>query len=238
MKGLARAWITTIALVAFVGSLAAMPARAQPILPTSTQPAKADWRAMRPSSFAGTIASAVEQCERDAALVADDLLTPERCGRFRTLLQGGDCLTVMVPDGIVHDFMNGRENGRSFVTRNVKKKIGREDRALVCDLGAGVYAYWYTGIKNVSCNNVGFSIVIPTIPLVVTPPEPPKPPKPKCKVVAIRQQDVPQGFTFLPGVYLPPGCCPECQPGMYIQSLVMPDLLDSDPGVTYVTVCE
>ena len=145
----------------------------------------------------------------------------------------------MVPDGVVHNFMNGRQNGKSFVTRTVMKKLGRTDRALLCDLGGGVHAYWYTGVQGQSCNNVGFSFVIPVIPLVFAPPEPPPPtPKPKCKVVAIRQQDVPPGFTFVPGVYLPPGCCPECSPGMYIQGLVFQNQHQSDGGTLFVTVCE
>ncbi len=233
MKGPLRA--TIIAAIAMVaGSLAALPASAYS-LPSSTQPAAGEWRVMRPSSFNGTIASAVEQCERDAALVADDLLTPERCVRLRTMLSGNQCAEVMVEDGIVHDFMNGRQNGKSFVTKNVKKSLGRKDRALLCDLGAGVYAYWYTGVRGVSCNNIGISIVIPRMPLA--PPEPPKPePEPECQVVAIRHEDLPPGFKFLPGVYLPPGCCPECQPGMYIQALFLPDL-PQEAGVTYVTVC-
>lgn len=236
MKGPLRALILGVtAVAALLGSLAGTPASAQSSLPTSSHPATGEWRVMRPSSFDGTIASAVEQCERDAALDAHDRLRSEHCVRLRTKLTANDCVEVLVPDGIVHDYMNGRQNGKSFVTRNVKKAIGRTDRALYCDLGDGVHVYWYTGIRNQSCNNIGITFVIPVMPIAVAPP--PAPPKPQCRVVAVRQAPEPGQYTYLQGVYLP-GCCPQCDPGLFIQGILLQSALPSEPGVTYITVCD
>ncbi len=129
-------------------------------LPTSENPATGDWTRMRPTSFEPTIESAREQCDRTAAENANDRLTPAHCERLEQQLRAKQCRQVAVKDGVVFDFMNGRESGHSRVTRHIKKKLGREDPALLCDLGDRVVAYWFVG-NGKSCHNVGFAFVAP-----------------------------------------------------------------------------
>lgn len=143
-------------------------------LPTSEYPAKGEWKVMNPSTFLGTTDSAVEQCLRAVKADSTGRLTADKCQQFATKLEVGLCEIVTVPDGVVHDFMSQRVGGKSTLLHNVEKHIGRNDRALLCDLGEGVYAYWYTG-EHTSCNNVGITlakVVAPepvVIPPVVTP---------------------------------------------------------------------
>ena len=227
--------LRALALVLFVsmGLIAAMPASAQSItFPSSSTPATGVWTKMTPSTFEGTVKSAVEQCLRDAAIEPNDLLTPERCQKMQSLLAAGQCQDVLVPDGVVHDYMNGRTSGRSFVTRNVKKQLGRSDRALLCELGGGVHAYWYTGIRGQSCNNVGITILVPTPP--PPPPAPPPPPKKVCRIVEVRN-----GVPVDNSVYLSPFLLQRyCPPG----TLFIPGLLlqngSQDKSTQFLTVCD
>ncbi len=190
-----------------LGITAALPAGAQTIpsaLPTSSNPATGLWIKMHPSSFAGTSKSAFEQCYRDAVLEKADPLTLEKCQEFQVMLERGLCESVMVPDGVVHDFMNGRTNGQSKVTRNVEKQIGRHDRALLCNLGDGVYGYWYTGIRGQSCNNVAFTFVVPPAP----PPPPEVQTEKKCRFVKRAVKEIPSTFVHVQdfnscGCYIP-----------------------------------
>jgi hypothetical protein len=150
-------------------------------LPTSENPAKAKWETMKPSSFQASIASVLEQCNRAAGVSKDDRLTVKMCQEMAPMIADKKCSVVMVPDGTVFDLMNGQVNGRSGVALNQKKALGREDRALLCDLGNRTYAYWFTGEKGKSCNNVGIVFVAP--PTKAAPPtpaksEPPPPPSP------------------------------------------------------------
>ncbi len=116
-------------------------AQSTPIeLPTSKNPSLRDWEKMNPTSFQPTIDSARSQCNRSADLSATDELTPAMCVEFELKLKNKTCSVVMVHDGIVFDMMNGLINGRSGVTQNVRKKLGREDRAQLCDLGNNVHA--------------------------------------------------------------------------------------------------
>lgn len=155
-------------------------------LPTSENPATGKWTRMRPTSFSPTLRSAIEQCNRTAAVDAKDRLTPEKCVRFEELLRGSECRKVLVIDGVVFDFMNGRESGQSRVTRHVAKQIGRPDVALLCDLGDRVHAYWFMGDQGRSCNNVGIVFeASPTVrvdPPAPKPADPPPPPPPTAKV--------------------------------------------------------
>ena len=229
-------WVGTV-LLASTALLGATAANAQS-LPSSSTPASGEWTKMRPSSFAGTVDSAVEQCGRNAALRSDDLLTPEKCEVYRQKLQGvegRDYQIVMVRDGVVHDLMNARSNGQSSVTFNVEKKLSRLDRALLVDLGDGVFAYWYTGILKVSCNNVAFSIVVPTV-AQIAPPKLVAPPAKKCRIVAVPQAPSTASTTFLPGFVIPT-CCPTCTPPTFVPGMLQ-NGNNSGQSVTYVTVCE
>jgi hypothetical protein len=145
-------------------------------LPSSSTPTKSVWSSMRPTSFEPTVASALEQCLRAAKKDPADVLTEEKCDTFKQQLEVGEaCRLVWVPDGIGFDYMNGLIRGSKTVTENVKKSIGREDRARLCDLGDGVYAYWFVGDDGKSCNNVGIVIVAkpPEEPVEEVPPGPP-----------------------------------------------------------------
>lgn len=200
---LIRAALTALLLVA-------LPSWASD-LPTSENPATGKWTRMRPSSFDPTLRSAIDQCNRTAAVDAGDRLTPEKCVRFEELLRGSECRKVLVTDGVIFDYMNGRESGQSRVTRRVEKSIGRPDVALLCDLGDRVFAYWFMGDKGRSCNNVG---VVFTAPPKVLPPPPPPPapppppptlkaevPEPKCGWLPQRYIVPQAGQTvFVPGL--------------------------------------
>lgn len=152
------------ALLALLAILFVWPAMASE-LPTSENPAVGDWTRMRPTSFAPTIKSAREQCDRTAAENATDRLTPAHCERLEQQLEAKQCREVpAVRDGIVFDAMNGRENGRSHITHNIRKKLGRDDPALLCDLGDRVYVYWFVGDPGKSCHNVGV-VFAPPLPV-------------------------------------------------------------------------
>jgi hypothetical protein len=125
-------------------------------------PVTGKWERMRPTSFSPTLASAIEQCNRTAEADASDRLTPAMCVKFEALLRTGECRKALVRDGVVFDHMNGRHGGRSRLTHNVEKALGRLDPALICDLGEHVHAYWFVGKRGESCNNVG--IVFEAIP--------------------------------------------------------------------------
>lgn len=202
------------------------PALATQNLPSSSNPASGRWTKMTPSSFPGTIRSAREQCLRDVALDRTGQVTVEKCELLLRMLSSGQCAIVMVPDGTVHDIMNGRVNGRSTVTHNVEKRLGRLDQATLCDLGNGVHAYWYTGVLKVSCNNVAFSFVTPPPP----PPVAVVPPKPKCHYVTRTRQTQSTGGLFLQSVYLP-GC--DCCAPLYVPGLWLPP---STPDNTQETI--
>lgn len=131
-------------------------------LPTSENPARTKWEQMRPTSFAPTPISALEQCNRAANANENDRLTTAMCQRLPEMLSKNQCHKVLVKDGIVFDYMNGRVSGHSGLTKNVEKSLGREDSALLCDLGNRTFAYWFVGDKGRSCNNVG--IVFTALP--------------------------------------------------------------------------
>ena len=121
---------------------------------------------MKPASFRADMLSVIEQCNRAAKASPTDRLTTDMCQKLPALIQDGKCRKEpSVPDGIVFDFMNGHESGRSRVTTGVKKALGRSDPALVCDLGDRTFAYWFTGEKR-SCNNIG--IVFTAAPRLAT----------------------------------------------------------------------
>ncbi len=151
--------LNRVALMALL--IIALPSWASDNLPTSKNLATGKWTKMRPASFAPTLASAMEQCKRSAALDPNDPLTPEKCVKMEELLRGSECRKVLVRDGKIFDQMNGRENGRSFIRKNVEKSLGRADPALLCDPGDQVSIYWFIGDKGRSCNNIGIVFTAP-----------------------------------------------------------------------------
>lgn len=153
-------WVALLALL----TIASPSWASETSLPTSENPAVGDWTRMRPTSFAPTIQSAREQCDRTAAENASDRLTPAHCERLEQQLEAKQCKEVAVRDGVVFDAMNGRENGRSHITHGVKKKLGRNDPALLCNLGDQVYVYWFVGDPGKSCHNVGV-VFAPPLPV-------------------------------------------------------------------------
>ncbi|MCB9814308.1 hypothetical protein H6784_02715 [Candidatus Nomurabacteria bacterium] len=207
-----KRWLLSV-LVAF-GMLTAQSASAQTTLPTSVLPAKGEWKHMVPSSFDGTIASAFEQCERDAALSDSDPLTLEKCDVLKVKLTLGECKKdVMVPDGIVFDILTGRQKGQSRVWFNMLKNLGRDDLSELCDLNDGVYAYWFSGIRNQSCNNVAFVFVPQSKPVAVTPPKP----KGNCRQVPVRNNGLLPSSQIYQG-FAQDNCC--CEGSTYIPTYI------------------
>ena len=211
IQGLAKV-VTTVAIVLGSTVATATDTPSTDVLPSSLLPAKQEWKKMHPTSFPATEDSAYKQCLRTAALSERDGLDVKKCNLLRDKLTHPEsysveeqCRSVMVPDGIVFNFMNGLIAGHEGVTELVKKQLGREDKALLCPLGDGLYAYWFRDDPGRSCNNVGFAYVPP-------PPKPPEPPSGRLVC-----WDVPLGdnairsdtIQFLGGVYLP-GCCNDC----------------------------
>lgn len=133
-------------------------------LPTSENPTTGKWLRMQPTSFQPTELSALEQCNRAANADPHDRLTPAMCQQLPELIQRGQCRKVSVRDGVVFDYMNGRLNGHSGLTRGVEKALGRLDPALLCDLGNRTFAYWFVGDKGKSCNNIGIVFTAPPVP--------------------------------------------------------------------------
>lgn len=221
-------WLLSV-LIAF-GMLTAQSVSAQTTLPTSVLPAKGEWKHMVPSSFDGTIASAVEQCERDAALSDSDPLTLEKCETLKVKLTQGECKKdVMVPDGIVFDILNGLQKGQSHVWFNMLKNLGRDDLAELCDLNDGVYVYWFTGFRNQSCNNVAFVFIPPPKPVAVVPP-----PKPKvtCRRVPLKSSNISTSTQVLEGFALDNCCCGTT----YVPTLVLQSEQYQSNG--YTEVCD
>lgn len=188
--------------VTFLGWSAAMPAGAQPTategLPSSVRPPRGDWEQMTPSSFRGTVEDALRQCNRNAAVSATDVLTPTKCERFGTQLQSGtQCQVVQVPDGVVFDILNGLRHGQSHMWFGMRKQLGRHDQAVLCDVGDGVWAYWFTGIPNQSCNNVAFVLLPQTAATA---------PTENCRLVKHERRQLPNTFTSVPAMYSCGGC--------------------------------
>ncbi|MCD5381528.1 MAG: hypothetical protein LR008_03065 [Candidatus Pacebacteria bacterium] len=189
-----------------IGIFAALPASAQSELPSSANPATTTpWKSMHAGSFEPGLASAREQCERAAYQSETDKLTISQCLQFESMLANGQCESVQVPDGIIHDFMNYKRNEKKLVSRSVLKEHGHDTSALLCALSEGVYGYFYTGTKK-HCNNVAF-VLLPssstTIPILVD-----KEPTKTCRFVKREVVQSPSTFVSLPdfhtcGCYIP-----------------------------------
>lgn len=133
-------------------------------LPTSVHEPSGKWIVMHPTTFPAMISSAWDQCRRDANVSESDALTLDKCTVLEQKLSDKTCLIKQVPDKIVFDLLNGPNGG---IWQDREKATGREDRALLCDLGDGVYAYWFTGVAKQSCNNI--AIVLPPPPVAIVP---------------------------------------------------------------------
>lgn len=129
------------------------------------------WKNMHASSYQGTIDSALLQCYNSVFVAS--YLDSSKCQRLGDMLKKELCMEVLVEDGLRLDHLNGRVNGNpkgeSKTWSNQEKATGRLDRALWCDLGDGVHAYWFTGVLGQSCNNVGFVFRSPPPPTVARP---------------------------------------------------------------------
>lgn len=174
-------------------------------LPSSDEVISRSWLRMNPTTFTASNAAVLEQYDRAAKL--DPRLTSEKRARLAAMLQAGQGVVVSVPDGIGLDYLTGRFEGSPFVYAGMNKKLGREDRALMFDLGEGLTIYWFTGVKGQSCNNIGIVIKRPPVPVGMAPP-PPKPHKMVCQTVyAQRREEATQQGTFISSIYLPNCCC-------------------------------
>ena len=161
------------------------------------------WNRMIPGTFEPSVAAAVRQCEEQERVSVSDRLTPVHCLRLRQHLVANTCDVIpAVADGLRLAFMSERGG----ILRNVEKRIGRAHRALRCDLGDGVFAYYFTGEPGVRGNNLG---------LVFTDP----PPRGRWSPSDTLQPGVP-GFS-LPGVYIDRPCnCDLNLQGLYFPGQV------------------
>ncbi|MCA9358021.1 hypothetical protein KC902_02045 [Candidatus Kaiserbacteria bacterium] len=169
----AHVWSVVTQVAVSLILFAALPASAQNLPSSPAQGHFSPWRTMHPSSFDVDMFSVIEQCER--ARPTEKWLTSSHCQRLPELISNGKCPVVWVPDGTRLDRLLGRVDGDSGKESKAwprqEKQTGRNDRALLCNLGKGVYAYWFTGDKGKSCNNVAF-VHTPPKPVVVAPPPP------------------------------------------------------------------
>ena len=184
-------------------------------LPSSDEVISRSWLRMNPPTFTASNAAVLEQYDRAAKL--DPRLTSEKRARLAAMLQAGQGVVVSVPDGIGLDYLTGRFEGSPFVYAGMNKKLGREDRALMFDLGDGLTIYWFTGVRNQSCNNIGIVIKRPPVPVGMAPP-PPKPHKMVCQIVYAQKREEASQGTFISSIYLPNCCCEV----LYTPSLYLP----------------
>lgn len=138
---------------AVVGGLLCLSTASAQQLPTTENATENVWSVMNANSHPKTIQAARSQCDLDADISSVDRLTLEHCVVLEHKLVNNQCLNVEVPDGIGHDYVNGRNS----VARNTRKQTGRNDPALLCDVGDGVYIYWYMMDSEDSCNNLAIT---------------------------------------------------------------------------------
>ena len=201
-------------------------------IPTSSQTMTGKWRVMNPTTFQLGQAAVLNQYDRVKAI--DSRLTAQKRSRLEQMLTAGGGREVWVPDGIGLDYLTGRQDGRPYVYENMKKQIGRADRALLFDLGDGVYLYWFTGTRE-SCNNIGV-VITPPPTLVAAPP-----PVAEFTWVLMPQDDLDifRAQGYIPSIYIA-GCCNNsggvCS-GFFVSSLLLePGQVDSDPTLVRVRV--
>jgi len=182
--------VKAFSAITLFGLMAVQSASAQE-LPTSIYPAiGAPWTTMQAGSYESKPASARAQCEHVAEQSVSDALTSTECQRFESMLAAGQCDSVQVPDGIVHDYVNyKRPNGQEFVSVGVLKEHGSGTAAFLCDLGGGVFGYFYAGSPK-HCNNAAF-VFIPSPPPLTQ----------NCEFVSRGVEQQPSTYVSLPGLY-------------------------------------
>lgn len=150
--------VKTLVIMVF-SFLCAGIAFAQDELPTSNSEPVATWQTMHQQSYPLTAEQLFSQCQRAEQVDLADWFTPEKCAILTAKFLASDYEVVSVPDGIVFDFLSGMKAGLPHIYRLFEKALGREDRALLFDLGDGVYAYWFVGdygeaLEERSCRNL------------------------------------------------------------------------------------
>jgi hypothetical protein len=181
---------------------------------------------MNPTTFPVGNASVLEQYDRAAKL--DSRLTLEKRARLATMLQMGQGVVVSMPDGICLDWLTGRFEGSPFVYSGMCKALGRDDRALMYELGDGVTIYWFTGIKGQSCNNIGI-VIKKKPPAPNEPNEPAKPKKLVCQTVYVQKRSEPTQGVFISSLYLVDCCCDV----LYTPSLYLPGGSQDNMTIAY-----
>lgn len=207
--------LSAVALMA-AGLVAVSPLQAQTTISTAQLPSssgayKTAWLKMNPTTYAVSTASVLEQFDRVAR--SDSRLTPFMRDKLEAMVRTGEGVEVMVPDGIVLDYLTGRRNNKQHVYPAMLKKLGRDDRALLFTLGDGVSIYWFTGEKT-SCNNIGvvFQTTVILIPEPVVAMLPPK--KPQYKMQVQTKYTTNNNAVYYPAFMLA-GCLPCCPPQYY-----------------------
>lgn len=156
----------TFMLLGLVFVLSAKAEQFQPVY-SNAEPERS-WQKMNASSYEGTVPDLIRQCRAQAVLDVEDGLTMEKCLVLEELAKAGKGQVISVPDEhegqrVVFTFMQGRHNGKSVTLKNLGKELGREDRAVWFYLGNGVHAYWFTGERGVSCNNLAMVLLPPPV---------------------------------------------------------------------------
>lgn len=203
-----RQWACFQGILLCFGMFAAMSASAQSQLPSSVSPAiSGPWKMMRAGSFEPTPASARMQCERAARQSQTDTLTTSQCVQFESMLAKGQCESVQVSDGVIHDFMSYLRGGKNSISQGVPKAHGHNTSALLCSLSNNVHGYFYTGSRK-HCNNAAFVLLSPApiLPPVVEVVE--TEPVKKCRFVKREVIQVSNTFVSVPdsytcGIYIP-----------------------------------
>ena len=206
-------------------------------LPSSNASGMSPWLVMNPTTFQLTHAAVLEQYDRVAAV--ESALTPEKRDQLEAMLAAGAGEEVWVPDRIGLDYLTGRKTGQPYVYERMRKEIGRVDRALLFDLGDGVYVYWFTGTQE-SCNNIGV-VVLPPEPLTGFSEYVAPPPPIEYVWVMMPQHDLEvfRAQGYIPSVYVQ-ACCNN--PGGFCSSLFISGQLfmggqvDEDPTLIRVRV--
>lgn len=168
-------------------------------LPSSERPAAGSpWHVMHPGSFPATPEAAEEACLLAAGVSAEDALTPESCTRFGEQLAAGSCEPKMVTNGTVFDFMGFRRGGVTRVRPAVLKDIQAADehKAMLCDLGDGVWGFWFNGENG--CNNPAFVMLKPTPQMKMV-----------CKGQDLSRGAPPNEVVYLPAFTVSCGACGE-----------------------------
>ncbi len=143
------------------------------------------WRTMHANTYAATAASARAQCEREVGSGHVPGLTLEKCALLERKLEGGQCTVSNVSAGQRYHVVAGVGPDRVH-------QLNFSPRTLICALGDGVVAHWFTG-EDRSCNNVGFA----------KPPAPP--PTPVCVWVETEPTITPGSSFHVPDI-APCGC--------------------------------